>query len=91
MTMLLLLVLTLSNKQQARHDSNEWKMSQELQADEAVIASMWRPPSKLLADYGKAKKCYVQFHLYKAQGCDHEFQEVERELGEVEMARTEER
>jgi hypothetical protein len=54
-----------TNKQQASHDLNEWKMSQRLQADAAVIADMWRPPAELVADYRKASKCYVQFHLYR--------------------------
>jgi hypothetical protein len=56
-------------------------MSQRIQADDAVIADMWRPPAKLIADYRKARRCYAQFHLYRIGSRDTELKKVETDLG----------
>jgi hypothetical protein len=48
---------------------------------------MWRPPAKLLVDYRKAQKCYVEFHLYRVADCSVEIEKVETDLGNVEVAR----
>ena len=89
MMMLLVFALSLTNKQQAQHDLNEWRMSQRIQAYDAAIADMWRPSAMLIADYRKARKCYVEFHLYKTADCNTELQKVEADLGNVEVANTE--
>jgi hypothetical protein len=87
--MLLFIALSLTNKQQKQHDFDERMMSRRTQAYDAVIADMWRPRAKLIADYRKARKCYVQFHLYKTANCDPELQQVKTDLGNVEIAHTE--
>jgi hypothetical protein len=89
MMMLLFLTLSLTNKQQAQHDLNEWTMNRRIQAYDAAIADMWQPPAKLIAEYRNARECYVQFHLYKTANCNTDLQKVETDLGNVEVPRTE--
>jgi hypothetical protein len=84
--LLLFLSMTLSNAQQLKHDTAEWRMYQRIQADKEAIADIWRPRKSLLAEYRKARRCYVRFHLYKATSCDVELSHVERDLGDVDMA-----
>ena len=89
--LLLFAAIALTNGQQTQHDQTEWAMYQRLQADKETIADMWRPNDTLLADYRKAHKCYVQFHLYRAADCNAELAKVDLDLGDLEMARTESR
>jgi hypothetical protein len=82
--LLLFLSIALSNAQQRKHDVAEWRMYQRVQADKEAIADIWRPHSKLLADYRRAQRCYTRFHLYRATSCDAELANVDRDLGNVE-------
>jgi hypothetical protein len=84
--LLLFLSMALSNAQQLKHDVAEWMMYQRVQADKEAIADMWRPRSKLLADYRRAQRCYVRFHLYRCTSCDAELANVDRDLGNVGAA-----
>ena len=83
--------MVLTNAQQLQHDQTEWAIYQRLQADKDEIADIWRPNSILLADYRKAHKCYVQFHLYRAADCNAQLEKVDVDLGQLEIARTENR
>jgi hypothetical protein len=94
--LLLFLAMTLTDAQQVQHDANERRIEQRLQADQAAIADAWTPAARmhifrrnptLSVDYGKAQRCYVRFHLYKATSCDAELASVERDLGNLEVAR----
>src|ERR1700733_4003581 len=87
--LLLFLSMALNDTQQMQHDVTEWKMYQQMRAEEETIADIWRPSAKLLADYRQAKKCYVRFHLYKASSCGAELRKVETDLGNLDVARTE--
>ena len=69
--LLLFLAITLTDAQQAKHDT-KWAIYQVMQSDEATIADIWRPSAKLLLDYRKLRKCYVQFHLYRTKECNAE-------------------
>jgi hypothetical protein len=89
--LLLFLSMALANAQQAQHDQTEWAMYRRLQADKETISEMWRPDGRLPADYRKAHKCYVQFHLYRVANCDAELAKVDLDLGDLELARTESR
>ena len=89
--LLLLLSMALTNTQQTQHDVTEWQMYQQLQGDKEAIADIWRPSAELLADYRKAKQCYVRFHLYRAADCSAELQKVGEDLGRLGVARTESR
>jgi hypothetical protein len=90
--MLLLFVsMALTNTQQAQHDRTELAIYRRMQAEQAVIADMWRPDARLLADYHKAQKCYVHFHLYRVKDCQAALTRVDRDLGEVETAQAGER
>jgi hypothetical protein len=89
--LLLFLSMALTSAQQAQHDQTEWAMYQRMQADQAVITDLWRPNARLLADYHKAQKCYVQFHLYRVMDCQAALAKVDQDLGEVETAQAAER
>jgi hypothetical protein len=89
--LLLFLSMALTNTQQMQHDATEWQMYQQLQGDKEAIADIWRPSPKLLSDYGKARKCYVRFHLYRASNCSAELQQVGADLGKLDVASTESR
>lgn len=84
--LLLFLAISFTNAQQTQHDNTEWAIYRRIKADEATISEIWRPQDKLLSDYGKARSCYVKFHLYKSNSCDAELAQVDRDLSEVEMA-----
>jgi hypothetical protein len=84
--LLLFLAISLTNSQQAKHDQTELAMYQRLQADQALIADIWHPSTKLVTDLRKARACYTKFHLYKAPDCDTELFQMDRDLGEVEVA-----
>jgi hypothetical protein len=84
--LLLFLALALTDKQQSQHDLTEWRMHQRIQAYEKQISDMWRPPTKLLVDYRKAKGCYLKFHLYRAKDCSTQLQKVETDLGNIQVA-----
>jgi hypothetical protein len=84
--LLLFLAISLTNSQQAKHDQTELVMYQRLQADQALIADIWHPSARLVADLRKARACYTKFHLYKAPNCDPELSQMDRDLGEVELA-----
>jgi hypothetical protein len=84
--LLLFLAVSLTNSQQAKHDQTELAMYQRLQADQALIADIWHPSAKLVVDLRKARACYTKFHLYKGSNCDTELSQMDRDLGEVELA-----
>jgi hypothetical protein len=68
------------NGPQIKHDTEEFNLYNRLHADQDAIADIWRPSPKLLSDYRAARRCYVQFHLYKAEGCKVEFDMVDQDL-----------
>jgi hypothetical protein len=86
--LLLFIAMSLTNAQQAQHDRTELAMYQRLQADQALIAEIWHPSARLLADLRKARGCYTRFHLYKAPNCETELGQMDRDLGEVELAQS---
>jgi hypothetical protein len=57
-----------------------------VQSDRAATSDIWQPSRRLLADYTKAQTCHVKVHLYRAQNCDTDLAQVERDLDKVEMA-----
>jgi hypothetical protein len=89
--LLLFFAIALKDAQptQAQHDRNEWAMYQRMQADQESISKIWRPAAKLVSDYKKVRSCYVNFHLYKTPNCDAELTQVERDLGDVDVAQAE--
>jgi hypothetical protein len=86
--LLLFFGMLLTDKQQAQHDRTELAMYQRLQTDQALIADIWHPSGRLVADLRKARACYTKFHLYKAPNCETELSQVDRDLGEVELAQS---
>jgi hypothetical protein len=84
--LLLFIIVSLTNPQQAQHDRTELAMYQRLQADQALIAEIWHPGGRLVADLRKARACYTRFRLYKAPNCEAELPQMSRDLGEVELA-----
>jgi hypothetical protein len=89
--LLLFIAMALTDGQQAQHDRIELAIYQRIQAEMAIISDIWRPSTRLLSDYHKARKCYVKVHLYRASNCDAELVQVERDLGSVEVARADSR
>jgi hypothetical protein len=86
--LLLFLAMSLTNAQQAQHDRTELAMYQRLQADQALIADIWHPSARLVADLRKARACYTKFHLYKGPNCETELSQMDRDLGEIELAQS---
>jgi hypothetical protein len=84
----LFFAMLLTNAQQAQHDRTEFAMYQHIQADQDVMADIWHPSGRLVADMRKARACYTKFHLYKASNCDPELSQMDRDLGEVELAQS---
>lgn len=80
MILTLILAAALTEAQQQKHDAIELDLYTRMQADENKVAEIWRPSPKLLSDYRAARRCYVQFHLYKADSCTEEFDRVDRDL-----------
>jgi len=89
--LLLLFAMALKDAQQTQtqHDRNEWAMYQRMQADQESISDIWRPTAKLVSDYQKVRSCYVRFHLYRTPNCDIELTEVEKDLGNLDVAQAE--
>lgn len=73
----------LTDAKQAKHDQAELAMSVKLHEDQDAVADLWRPSAKLLSDYRAARRCYVQFHLYKVDGCEDEFKKVDDDLSRI--------
>jgi hypothetical protein len=86
--LLLFLALSLTDSQQAQHDRTELAMYQRIEADQSLIAAIWRPSTRLAGDLRRARACYTKFHLYKAPNCDIELSNLDRDLGEVELAQS---
>jgi hypothetical protein len=84
--LLLLFAIALTDAQQAHHDATERVIYQRIQADKATISDLSRPSPRLLSDYNKAHGCYGQFHLYSVSDCDALLDQVDRDLGGVEIA-----
>ena len=84
--LLLVFAMALTDVQQAQHDNTEWAIYRRIKADEAAISEIWHPNVKLLADQRRAQSCYVKFHLYSAANCDAELAQVDKDLGNVEIA-----
>jgi hypothetical protein len=85
--LLLFFAIALTNTQQAQHDRTELAIYQRIQADQETISHIWRPDAGLIADYKKARACYINFHLYRATDCDAQLRQVEIDLGHVEVAK----
>jgi hypothetical protein len=85
--LLFILAMALTDAQQAQHDNTEWAIYQRIKADEAAISEIWHPNAKLLLDYRKARGCYVRLHVYRVADCDVELAQVDRDLGNVDVAR----
>lgn len=83
MILTLVLAAALTETQQQKHDAIELELYTRMQADENKVAEIWRPSPKLLSDYRAARRCYVQFHLYKVDGCTEEFDRVDRDMARV--------
>ena len=86
--LLLMIAMALSDAQQAQHDNTEWVVYQRLKADDEAIAKIWEPQAKVVSDYRKARSCYVKLHLYRTDSCNVELLQVDRDLGGVEVARS---
>ena len=78
-----ILAVALTEAQQKQHDKIELDLYTRMQADENKVDEIWRPSPKLLSDYRAARRCYVQFHLYKVESCTEQFDQVDRDLGRV--------
>lgn len=81
MILTLVLAAALTEAQQQKHDAIELELYTRMQADENAVAEVWRPSTKLLSDYRAARRCYVNFHLYKVESCKEEFDQVDHDLG----------
>jgi hypothetical protein len=73
----------LTDALQAKHDQAELAMSVKLHEDQDAIDSLWRPSVQLKSDMRAARRCYVQFHLYKVDGCEDEFKKVDDDLNRI--------
>jgi HPt (histidine-containing phosphotransfer) domain-containing protein len=79
----LLLFLVLSAAKQIRHDAIEQQIWNHLQRQKDSIMDRWpHAGHRLLSDFHKASKCYVQFHLQKVSTCDAALSAVDRDLTE---------
>ena len=86
--LLLFFAISLTNAQQAQHDRTELAMYQRIQVAGALIADIWHPNARLVADMHRARACYTKYHLYKVPNCDTELSQMDRDLGEVELAQS---
>jgi len=84
--LLLFIAMSLTNAQQAQHDRTELAMYRRLQDDQARIADIWHPSAKLVTDMRKARACYARFHLYTVANCEVDLSQMDRDIGEVELA-----
>jgi hypothetical protein len=84
-----MIAMALTDAQQAQHDNTEWAVYQRLKAEDEAIAEIWHPQLKLVSDYRKARSCYVKLHLYRTDNCNVELLQVDRDLGSIEVARSE--
>jgi hypothetical protein len=73
----------LTDAMQLKHDKQELAMSVKLHEDQDAIDSIWRPSVQLKSDIRAARRCYVQFHLYKVDGCEDEFKKVDEDLNRI--------
>jgi hypothetical protein len=80
MILSLILFAALTEAQQKKHDATEIALYSRMMNYEDAIAQIWRPSPKLLSDYRAARRCYVQFHLYKVESCTDEFGRVDHDL-----------
>jgi hypothetical protein len=79
----LLLLLVLSAAKQIQHDATEQQIWKHLQRQKDSIMDRWpHAGHRLLSDFHKASKCYVQFHLQKVSTCDAALSAVDRDLTE---------
>jgi hypothetical protein len=88
MMLILFAAVLLTGKQQAQHDKAEFVIYQRIQADQVLVDDIWHPNARLVADLRRARTCYTKVHLYKAQNCDNELSQMDRDLGEVELAQS---
>ena len=86
--LLLFFAMAFTDKQQAQHDRIELAMYQRIQADQAKIADIWHPSARLVTDLRKARACYTKFHLYEVPNCETELSQMDRDIGEVELAQS---
>jgi len=80
--------IALTNSQQMHHDDTERAIYQRIETSKETISYIWRPNTKLLSDYGRARSCYIKFHLYKVINCDAELAQVEADLGNMALTRS---
>lgn len=83
------LMMALTDSQQARHENIERALYQRIQMDRATISDIWHPRPRLLSDYSKAQNCYVKYHLYRVPNCDGELAEVDQDLRDGKVTRSE--
>jgi hypothetical protein len=83
------LMMALTDSQQAHHDNVERAMYQRIEMDEAMISDIWHPSPRLISDYSKAQNCYVKYHLYRIPNCDGELAQVDQDLRDAEITRSE--
>jgi hypothetical protein len=77
----LLLFLVLSATTQIQHDATEQQIWSHLQRQKDSIMDRWpHAGHKLLSDFHRASKCYVQFHLQKVSTCEAALSVVDRDL-----------
>jgi hypothetical protein len=79
--MTLLLFLVLSAAKQIQHDATEQQIWSHLQQQKDSILYLWpHAGHKLLSDFQRANKCYVQFHLQRITTCEAALSEVDHDL-----------
>jgi hypothetical protein len=82
-TMFFLLFLVLSATKQIHHDAIEQQIWSHLQQQKDSIMDRWpHAGRRLLSDFHRASKCYVQFHLQKVSTCEEALSAVDRDLAE---------
>ena len=79
--MLLLLFIGITLTKQLEHDAVERQIANEVQQQREAMMDLWpRIDHKLATDFEKARKCYVEFHLWKATDCGAALSQVTRDL-----------
>jgi hypothetical protein len=81
MIMILCLFFGLTFAQQNQHDAIERQIATQVQRQREAIMDLWpHIDHKVAADFVKAQKCYVGFHLWKEKDCQDFLSKVDRDL-----------
>ena len=86
--LLLFFAISITNAQQTQHDGTELALYQRNQVADALIADIWHPNYRLVADLRKARACYTKYHVYKASNREPELSQMDRDFGKVELAQS---